>query len=423
MSSQPTVNRTAALLSFVGLFLLLSSADPSRAAGAEASQVGYPRLMQGPMIGAVSDQEVRIWARVSGEYPVSVEYGTAADLKTFQATDPIRARKADDFTLVVSVANLEPDTEYFYRMKVNGEYDRYLRDLPPFRMRTAPKPGQAGDFRVAFGSCPRYMDDRLQPIWSAVSAYQPTLFLWIGDNIYGDSLYPEILQEEYRRQRDVAGLQPVLHSVSHLAVWDDHDFGLNNQDRNNPIKQEALKVFKQYWANPSYGLPDVPGIFFRYSYGQVDFFFLDDRYYRDPDKEPDSPEKTMLGAGQLAWLESELEASTAVFKVLVAGGGWHKGKGIGADSWASFINERNRIFNFIRDQGIAFSSPTWVSPEKKTTPLISWSRMKSRIRLRSVMNEAHESSPMPLPLFQPPPATSTLNTAVLASSSDSSQAS
>ena len=42
-----------------------------------------------------------------------------------------------------------------------------------------------------------------------------------------------------------------------------------------------------------------------------------------------------------------------MFKVLVAGGGWHKGKGIGADSWASFINERNRIFNFIRDQGIS----------------------------------------------------------------------
>jgi alkaline phosphatase D len=349
----------ATILAFTGILILLASSDPALAAGAEASQLGYPRLMQGPMIGAVKDHEVRIWARVSGEYPVSVEYGTSPDLKTFQATDPVRASRADDFTVVVSVGNLQPDTEYFYRMKVNGENDRYLRDFPPFRLRTAPKPGTSRDFRVAFGSCPRYMDDRLQPIWSAVGSYEPTLFLWIGDNIYGDSLYPEILQEEYRRQRDVPGLQPVLHSVSNLAVWDDHDFGLNNQNRNNPIKREALEVFKQYWANPSYGLPEVPGVFFRYSFGQVDFFFLDDRYYRDPDDLPDSPEKTMLGSGQLAWLEAELEASTAVFKVLVAGSGWNKGKGVGADSWASFISERDRIFDFIRDQeinGVVFLS-------------------------------------------------------------------
>jgi alkaline phosphatase D len=309
--------------------------------------------MQGPMVGAVTDHEIRIWARVSGEYAVSVEYGTTFDLKSFKATDPVLARRADDFTMVIPIGDLEPETDYFYRMKVNGEEDRYLRDFPPFKARTAPQPGTSRDFRVAFGSCPRFQEDRLQPIWTAVTAYEPELFLWIGDNIYGDSLYPEILQEEYRRQRDVAGLQPLLRSVSNLAVWDDHDYGLNNQDRTNPIAEAALQIFKRYWANPSYGLPEVPGIFFRYTYGQVDFFFLDDRFYRDPDMAPDIPEKTMLGAEQLAWLESELKASTAIFKVLVSGSGWHKGKGVGEDSWAAFLNERNRIFSFIRDNQIS----------------------------------------------------------------------
>ena len=84
----------------------------------------------------------------------------------------------------------------------------------------------------------------------------------------------------------------------------------------------------------------------------MDFFFLDGRYHRDSDNDPDTPEKTMLGRDQLAWLESELAASTAVFKVLVAGGGWSKAKGEGGDSWASFIHERNKIFNFIRDNEI-----------------------------------------------------------------------
>jgi alkaline phosphatase D len=351
MRSRKIFNPMVALFSYVCL-LALSHAALGQSAPAEASQEGYPRLMQGPMIGAVAEDEIRIWARLSGEYGVSVEYGTSPDLETFEQTPPMKSQKANDFTVVVSVGGLEPDTEYFYRMKVNGEADRYLEDYPPFRMKTAPRPGASHDFSVGFGSCPRFGDDRLQPIWSAVDSFEPDLFLWIGDNIYGDSLYPEILQEEYRRQRDVDALQPVLHNVSHLAVWDDHDYGLNNHNKSNPIKESALEIFKQYWANPSYGLPDVPGVFFRYTYGQVDFFFVDDRYYRDADSDPDSPQKTMLGASQLSWLKTELEASTAIFKVLVAGGGWNNGKGVGEDSWASFQRERNEIFDFIRDREI-----------------------------------------------------------------------
>jgi alkaline phosphatase D len=212
--------------------------------------------------------------------------------------------------------------------------------------------GTAHSFRVAFGSCPKFQDDRVQPIWQVVSSFDPELFFWIGDNIYGDTLDPDILREEYRRQRDVHGLQPLLHNTSHLAVWDDHDFALNNHDRTNPIKFDALEVFKQYWANPSYGLPEVPGVFFSYSYGDVDFFFIDDRFYRDPNSEPDRPEKTMLGAAQFEWLTKKLAASEAVFKVIVSGSGFSREKGEGGDSWAAFVHERNRLFDFIRDHEI-----------------------------------------------------------------------
>jgi alkaline phosphatase D len=305
------------------------------------------------MVGAVSSHGARIWVRISGEYPVAFEFGADPELRTSATTQPIVARRASDFTVVVTLAGLEPSTEYYYRVKVNGVDDRYLEKFPPFRLKTAPADGAAASFRVAFGSCPRFADDRVQPIWPVVTRLEPDLFFWIGDNIYGDTTYPEILREEYRRQRDVAGLQPLLRNVPHLAIWDDHDYGQNNQDRRNPIKKESLAIFREYWANPAYGLPDVPGIFFSYSYGAVDFFFLDDRFYRDPDEAPDSPEKTLLGPRQLAWLMSELKASTAAFKVLVSGSGWSVEKGMGSDSWASFLHERDRLFDFIRDNDVA----------------------------------------------------------------------
>jgi alkaline phosphatase D len=324
----------------------------SNVAAAGRDDDGYPRLMQGPMVGTVTPDQAKIWARTSGEYQVTISYATNFEMRGSKVTEPITAAKANDYVVVIGLDGLEPSTEYFYRVLINGEGDKYLKEYPAFRFKTAPPEGSAATFRVAFGSCPKFQDDRVQPIWQVISGFDPDLFFWIGDNIYGDTLDPDILREEYRRQRDVWGLQPLLHSTSHLAVWDDHDFALNNHDRENPIKYEALEVFKDYWANPSYGLPEVPGVFFSYSYGKVDFFFIDDRFYRDPNSDPDTPEKTMLGTAQYQWLENGLAASEAVFKVIVSGSGFSKAKGEGGDSWAAFLHERDRLFDFIRDEEI-----------------------------------------------------------------------
>jgi alkaline phosphatase D len=325
----------------------------SGAAAADRDDDGYPRLMQGPMVGAVSPNSAMIWLRTSGEYEISIQYATNFEMRSPITTDAITSKKADDYTLVITIDNLEPATEYFYRVLVNGEGDKYLEEFPAFRFATAPAKGAASSFRIAYGSCPKFQDDRVQPIWTVITQFSPDLFFWIGDNIYGDTLDPDILREEYRRQRDIHGLQPLLHNVPHLAIWDDHDFGLNNHDRSNPIKRESLEVFKKYWANPAYGLPDTPGVFFTYSYGGVDFFFLDDRFYRDPDKAEDTSEKTMLGTAQFEWLQKALVASEAIFKVIISGSGWSTSKGEGGDSWAAYLHERDRLFDFIRDQKIS----------------------------------------------------------------------
>jgi len=89
---------------------------------------------------------------------------------------------------------------------------------------------------------------------------------------------------------------------------------------------------------------DAPGVFFRYHYGGVDFFFLDCRYYRSENTTEDGPGKTMLGRRQLAWLKSELERSRAPFKLLVSGSNWALGQEPGSDTWAGFLHERNALF-------------------------------------------------------------------------------
>lgn len=325
--------------------LVLASALP-------AQEVGYVRVMQGPMLGAVTPDSALVWARTSHGAPVRVLYGSDPWLADARYSDPVTPGPADDRTVVIRLTDLEPGTTYYYRIEVDGRVDKYLAPYPPFSMTTPPIEPEGTRLRIAFGSCFRLQASAADNLWHGLARWSPDLFLWVGDNIYGDALDPLVLAEEYRRIREVPALQPLLASVPQLAVWDDHDYGLNNHDRRHPARAEALEAFRRYWANGRYGLPETPGVFSRHTFGGVDLFLLDVRYHRSPNEEPDGPGKTMLGAEQRAWLERELRASRAAFKLLVSGSDWSAAKGSTGDAWSAFRHERDGLFDFIREHRI-----------------------------------------------------------------------
>ncbi len=333
--------------------LLAAGGALIQAAWARAQSItGYYRLMQGPMVGAVGPDTVTLWMRASAPVPLSIEYGTDPNLAGAVRSAPVEATVDGDYTALVTLSDLDPETTYYYRPLLAGEPDRYLQDQPPFAVRTAPRSGTRGKLRLAFGSCARIQAHRVQPIWDAVIAWRPDVFLWLGDNVYHDTLEPRIMDEMYRWQRSVPNLQPLLHSVPNLAIWDDHDYALNDQDRTNPAKDAALASFRKHWANPAGGLADVTGVFYDFSHGAVDLFMLDGRWHRDPAQHPDGPGKTMLGAGQLAWLKTRLRESRAAFKLVACGSGWSSAKGPQGDAWSAYLHERDSLFDFIRDEEI-----------------------------------------------------------------------
>jgi len=336
----------------LGAALLPGFTIGSSRAAVQASAPSRPRLLQGPMLGAVSPTSALIWIRASDEYDVTVEYGATSDFANSQHSRAVRTSAENYYAATLSIDSLEANTNYFYRILLDGTPPAYAQNISSTYFTTAPAPGASAQFTVGTGSCARFAEDPHQLIWNTVNARNPDFFVWLGDNIYGDTARADVLSAEYQRQRDVGTFAPIAPRIPQLAIWDDHDYGVNNGGRRNPIKTEALRVFKNFWANPSHGLPDAPGIFFHYQYGGVDFFFLDVRYYRDPNSEPDYAGKTMLGDRQKDWLKSGLKASTAAFKVLVSGSAWSKAKGPGGDSWSSFMSERNEILNYIRDEKI-----------------------------------------------------------------------
>src|SRR5262245_27222992 len=91
--------------------------------------------------------------------------------------------------------------------------------LPAAPAQDAPPPPR----RIAFGSCAS--QEKPQPIWDAVVAARPDLFLFLGDNIYGDTDNAEVLKAKYAQLAAVPGYQKLLQTCPVLATWDDHDYG------------------------------------------------------------------------------------------------------------------------------------------------------------------------------------------------------
>ncbi len=317
------------------------------------SEYGYPMIMEGPLVGSVHPDSAILWMRASGEFPVAVQYGTSPDLSDGIMSATINADASTDFVAKIRIDGLEPGTRYYYRPFVRGKAAKYMETVPAFSFSTAPPAGVGARFRIGFGSCCRLVEFPVQPIWKSLSLWEPDVFFWLGDNVYADTLQRSIMSDHYKAQRNVIDYRPFSARTPQLAIWDDHDYALNNHDRQNPVKDDAYDMFRRFWANPAYGLDGVKGIFFKYEYGGVDFFFLDTRWYRDPNDQIDNADKTMLGKEQKAWLKQQLKESEAPFKVLISGSGWsYHPEAFGEDTWTSFPTERKELFDFIRDNEV-----------------------------------------------------------------------
>lgn len=82
--------------------------------------------------------------------------------------------------------------------------------------------------RIAVGSC--LDQNKPQPIWVDIAAAQPQLMVMVGDNVYGDIRgdTPDELIAAYKQQSGHRELARARAAFAFLAIWDDHDYGLND---------------------------------------------------------------------------------------------------------------------------------------------------------------------------------------------------
>lgn len=100
--------------------------------------------------------------------------------------------------------------------------------------------------RIAFGSCAH--QDKEQPVWDAILAARPDLFIFLGDNIYADTRDINVLKAKYEKLAAKPGFKKLRDTVPILAIWDDHDFGENDSGCDYPLKDASRQAFLDFWG-------------------------------------------------------------------------------------------------------------------------------------------------------------------------------
>ena len=345
-------------------------------------------IVHGPMLGAVTDTSARVWIRTAAEAPFEVIATTADEHHTASG-----ATTADrDFIGTATLEGLSPDTTYSYQVRLTARSEPRARlapsessessessepsqpsqssgssqspslqapASPSLTLRTAPSPGTPGTFTIAFGGCAGYTPAN-ERMWDTIAGHAPHAFLILGDNVYID--LPEqpgpFHDYTYYQRQSRPEFRRLVSGTPVYAIWDDHDAAFDDiwlgpyVDR-PAWKQPMVDLFRRNWNNPAYGSESYPGVWFRFSLGDVDFFLLDGRTYRTNPFDDGSADPTMLGPEQKTWLLDSLGASEATFKVIASPVAWADGAKPGSrDTWSGFPEEREEIFRFIEENDV-----------------------------------------------------------------------
>ena len=83
---------------------------------------------------------------------------------------------------------------------------------------------------IAFGSCSHETDTA--QLWNDIIALKPNLWIWMGDNIYGDTHDMALMKQKYDIQKQNPEYQRLVKTCPVIGTWDDHDYGINDGGKN-----------------------------------------------------------------------------------------------------------------------------------------------------------------------------------------------
>ncbi len=347
-------------------------------------------LQSGPMVGYAEMREALLWVQTKAAAKVQFTYWERENPDKKYVTDAKVTSKDHVYTAKLIADQVEPGKRYDYELSINDQPCEFnyattfqTQALWQWRM-------DAPDFTMALGSCayvnePPY-DRPGTPyggeyqIFTSIHKMQPNVMLWTGDNAYlreVDWFTRTGILARYTHTRSLPEMQPLLASATNFATWDDHDFGGDNSDGSFLQKETTLEAFKLFWGNLTYGINGKPGVTTAFQYNDIDFFLMDNRYYRDPDNRV-TGERSLLGKEQLEWLIDGLVNSKAPFKMIVMGNQiLNDSKTINESYYKLYTEERNFLLKRIEEENI--KNVIFITGDRHFTELAQYKNVKGNM--------------------------------------------
>ncbi len=289
---------------------------------------------------------VSAWAGLAKSVALEVQSRDVVISKTSAAVD-------ESARAVFSVDNLEAATTY----DVSVVTDTGARVL--HQVRTAPRDDDDRPVRLAISADIDPASEFQTDLIDHIVASSPELYISLGDFPYTDNGPPAETLDEYRARHVDVRLAPhvrqLLSSVGVRAIYDDHEVR-NDWDAMRAAEDPGRFAAGVAAWDEFFPLRDKTVRYRSWRWGaNIECFLLDTRLYRSANAMPDSADKTMLGAQQLAWLIDGIRNSSATFKLVLTS--VPLAFGHGDDHWTTFANERDRMFEAIAGvPGVLFVS-------------------------------------------------------------------
>jgi alkaline phosphatase D len=256
----------------------------------------------------------------------------------------------------LDVSGLAPDRRYIYHLTCDdgARSAAYAFTTPPADATRAVTLAFSADVDVD----PMWDS----PIFDAMIAAAPEVFVMLGDFPYADDAPGAVTLDEYRARHRACRaddrIQRWLQTTSVYAIYDDHEVRNNWDEGFWTSEGDRVRAGLAAWDEwfPVRGVPadtDVrTAVRYRaFSWGPlVDGFLLDCRRFRSASSDPDGPGKTMLGAIQKQWLIDGLVRSHAPFKLIFTS--VPLDYGYVEEHWGVYTTERDEILRAIRDAGV-----------------------------------------------------------------------
>lgn len=331
----------------LGWFLVVGVLAPLHTAEAYAAP-----LVRVPMVGRTWQTGASIWVGTADTFgnvasetlTLRARVASACDTCWVSTVEMTKVDTGGGFrSWKGALTGLTPGTRYHYGIFASG----FTGERGGFFFITEPL-GPAR-FKVGVSSCMNGENTPSQPSFSIMheqlNTGEPNLQLILGDSMYTTQNPPTKDHFWFKQfqQRQVPEFANVYRAFPTFAIWDDHDYGPNDEDGSYGQKDVARSAYAALWPHPEFA---GDGIYHRFTWGGdvdavdgVEFFMMDDRWGRDcPKNMPAGYAAKMYGATQFDWLKAQLRASKATFKVIV------NGSTLGSSCWGS---QRAQLFDFI----------------------------------------------------------------------------